>query len=202
MTPRNIAILAGGAIALVTIGYFSGRRVEADSGKAGLTNVSSEPLVPAHSTAQPRPVNSATPAASALAKPDTSSAHVALGDLFTRLEEERKGRLNLEPTADHVFAALKSKAGIEVEEQLQVAGWTINAKFCDKVRTTKDVHIVICEFADEAAATKGQADAYTAGLKRRVIVRNKTTTCAIHQAGEGPGAAEQAAKVKGLFLAM
>ena len=125
----------------------------------------------------------------------------ALGDLFARLADEKKNRSNVEPTADTVFETVKKKAGVEVEEQLQVAGWMIGAKYCDKIRSTKDVHIVVCEFADEASAIKGQKDA-TNGIKRREVLRNKTTTCAVHQAGETPAAEAQAAKVKALFVAM
>lgn len=197
MTPRNIALIAAGGAALLAIGFLSGRRVEADgAGKAGLTNVSSQPLVPASGGAAP--TSSAPKPASSNPPPDKVTG---VGDLFERLEKERATRPKLEPTSEKVFAAVKEKAGVEVEEQLQVAGWVIGAKFCDKIRTTKDVHIVVCEFATEADAITGQKNASNA-ISRREVLRNKTTTCAVHQAGEGEGAATQAARVKELFKAL
>ena len=197
MTPRNIVLLASGGVALVAIGFLSGRRVEADSaGKAGLTNVSSRPLVPA--SGAPAPSSSAAKPVSSNPLPDKVTG---VGDLFERLEKERANRPKLEPTSEKVFATVKEKAGVEVEEQLQVAGWVIGAKFCDKIRTTKDVHIVVCEFATEADAITGQKNASNA-IARREVIRNKTTTCAVHQAGEGEAAATQAARVKELFKAL
>ena len=124
-----------------------------------------------------------------------------LRSLFTRLQAERDHRPNLEPTASSVFALVKAKGGVEVEEQLQVAGWMVGAKFCDKIRSTKDVHIVVCEYADEAEAIKGQKAA-TNGIKNREVLRNKATTCAVHQAGESQASIAQAARVKELFKGM
>jgi hypothetical protein len=194
---RNFALGGAGAVALALVAFTLGRRVEAD--KAGQTSVSSTPLPTASATgsARPSPTVSAssTPGATPLSDPD------ALKDLFLRLQAERDHRPNLEPSSTSVFNLVKEKAGVEVEEQLQVAGWMVGAKFCDKIRSTKDVHIVVCEFADENEAIKGQKVA-TNAIKNREVLRNKATTCAVHQAGESAASATQAARVKELFKAM
>ena len=196
---RNLALGGAGAIALALVAFSLGRRVEAD--KTGQTNLSSTPLasVKASSTPSATP----TPAESSSAEPGATplSDPRALKDLFGRLQSERDHRPNLEPTSNHVFDLVKAKAGVEVEEQLQLAAWPVGAKFCDKIRSTKDVHIVVCEFADEAEAIKGQKIA-TNAIARREVLRNKATTCAVHQAGETPAAAAQAARVKDIFKAM
>jgi hypothetical protein len=193
---RNL-FLGGGAVALTILAFSLGRRVEAD--KAGQAGVSSTPIASATPSATPsaaaQPAADAAPAANPLSDPG------ALKDLFLRLQTEREHRPNLEPTSTSVFALLKAKGGVEVEEQLQVAGWMVGAKFCDKIRSTKDVHIVVCEFADEAEAIKGQKMA-TNAIPRREVLRNKATTCAVHQPGESAASAAQAARVKELFKAM
>ena len=200
---RNLALLAGGAVALAVVAFLGGRRVEAES-KGGQSSPISTALVPAHpslalsATAAAPPTSAPKPAASG-ANPMTDPD--GLKDLFARLQAEREHRPKLEPMAETVFEAAKKKAGVQVEEQLQVAGWIVGAKFCDKIRSTKDVHIVVCEFANEEEAIAGQKAA-TNGIKRREVLRNKATTCAVHQAGESPEAVAQTAKVKELFKAM
>ena len=196
---RNLALGGAGAVALALVAFSLGRRVEAD--KAGQTNLSSTPI--SSVKAPTTPSTASAPAASSSAPHDPTSPMDpgVVRDLFARLQAERDHRPNLEPTANHVFDLVKAKAGVEVEEQLQVAGWMVGAKFCDKVRSTKDVHIVVCEFADEAEAIKGQKIA-TNAIARREVLRNKATTCAVHQAGETPAAVAQAARVKDLFKAM
>jgi hypothetical protein len=189
---RNL-LLGGGAVALALLAFSLGRRVEAD--KAGPTNPSSMPVSSAPPSDAALPAADASPAATPLSDPG------ALKDLFMRLQAERAHRPNLEPTSNSVFDLVKAKGGVEVEEQLQVAGWVVGAKFCDKIRSTKDVHIVVCEYVDEAEAIKGQKAA-TNAIPRREVLRNKTTTCAVHQAGESAAAAAQAARVKELFKAM
>ena len=196
---RNLALGGAGAIALALVAFSLGGRVESD--KTGQTNLSSTPIASAKTSSTP----SATPAPVALPNAEPGATPLsdprALKDLFARLQSERDHRANLEPTANHVFELVKAKAGVEVEEQLQLAAWPVGAKFCDKIRSTKDVHIVVCEFADEAEAIKGQKIA-TNAIARREVLRNKATTCAVHQPGETAGAAAQAARVKDLFKAM
>jgi hypothetical protein len=196
---RNLLIGAG-ALALVVLAFVLGRRVEA-ADKAGQTSVSSTPLVTARApVTSGAPTPTPTPATSARAATGGTDPD-ALKDLFLRLQTERENRPKLEPTAASVFDLVKAKGGVEVDEQLQVAGWVVGAKFCDKIRSTKDVHIVVCEYADEAEAIKGQKAGSNA-IPRREVLRNKTTTCAVHQAGDSAASAAQAARVKELFKAM
>src|SRR4051794_31843663 len=101
---RKIAIFAACATALATVAYLTGKRE--GEGKAGQASVSSRPLIP------PQGGAADAAAASSVAKLEPSSSPVAnVGDLFERLDAERKSRLNLEPTADTVFARMK-KLGI------------------------------------------------------------------------------------------
>ena len=191
---RNIALLAGGGIAIAVVAFLSGRR----SGPADSS------VVDAGSTrAVDAPVG-ASPAAAAMTmdagagKPPAPLGDPnATADLFTRLQKERDTRLKIEPTADSVFASMKKK-GVEVDEELQVAGFVVGARYCDKVRTKKDVHVVVCEFDDEASAIKGISFGENKAIKGREIFRNKATTCAVYAADERTGAAE-AAKIKELF---
>jgi len=119
-------------------------------------------------------------------------------DLFTKLQNERDTRPKLEPSADTVFAALK-KIGVEVDEEMQVAGFVVGARFCNKIRTKKDVHVVVCEYPDEAAAIKGVEFGSNKNIKGRELLRNKTTTCAVHQTDEAKQSAGEAAKIKERF---
>lgn len=196
---RNLALGGAGAVALALVAFSLGRRVEAD--KAGQTNLSSTPIPSVKAPTTPSAASAPAASSSAPQEPTSPMDPGVVRDLFARLQGERDHRPNLEPTANHVFDLVKAKAGVVVEEQLQVAGWVVGAKFCDKIRSTKDVHIVVCEFADEAEAIKGQKIA-TNAIARREVLRNKATTCAVHQAGETPAAAAQAARVKELFKAM
>lgn len=185
--------MAGGA-AIAFIAYLIGHRAGAD-GSAPRAEAISMP--PASSPSPPVATRGAA-ADAAVLTPLGSPTSAA--DLFTRLQTERDTRPKLEPTADSVFAAMKTKLGVQVDEELQVAGFVVGARYCDKVRTKKDVHVVVCEFGDEAAAIKGVDYGENKGLKGREVLRNKTTTCAVY-AADGKGAAE-AASIEELFKAM
>jgi hypothetical protein len=197
LPPRNVALLVGGGVAIAVIAFLSGRR----SGTADSS------VVDAGSTGALAVPDAASPPAAAMATdagaeklPAPLGDPSATADLFTRLSRERETRPKHEPTADSVFASMKKK-GVEVDEELQVAGFVVGARYCDKVRTKKDVHVVVCEFDDEASAIKGVAFGENKAIKGREILRNKATTCAVYAADEKTGAAE-AAKVKDLFKSL
>lgn len=201
METKNIAILAGVGVALVGLGYYAGRSkadANATAKPESLLAASPGSVTTPSSGAAPKAALSAAaaaPSGSASAFPPDPTSPT---DLFTRLEREKSTRLMKEPTAEHVFEALKTKLGVKVEEELQVAGWVVGARYCDKIRTKNEIHVVVCEYADESEAIAGQKNA-TNAMKRREVLRNKTTTCAVHQPDEGKEGAAEAEKIKELF---
>jgi hypothetical protein len=198
---RNIALLAAGGIGIAVVAFLSGRRVEADaSSSAAQTNVSSTPLVSGHGASAAAPSASTTATAVAPASA-SANALTSAEDLYARLETEKKSRLKQEPSADTVFAAMKKKLGVEVDDEVQVAGWVVGARYCDKIRTKKEVHVVVCEFTDEAAAIEGVENGKSS-VKNREVLRNKTSTCAVHVPGDEKASAAEAAKIKDLFRAL
>ena len=203
MTTRTIALLAAGGVALLAVGFATGRRSETRADDKGAATSTSAPIPgPTAPLASPASAASAAPSASAAtdnagSTPLSDPAKAA--DLFSKLQVEKETRPKLEPTAETVFAALTSKVGVEVDEHLQVAGFVVGARYCDKIRTKKDVHVVVCEYPDEAAAIKGVALGTNQAIKGRQVLRNKTTTCAVHQADDGKPAAAEATKIKELF---
>jgi hypothetical protein len=194
---RNIALLAGGGIAIAIVAFLSGRR--SGTADSSLSDAASTRALVVPDAASP-PAAAMTMDAGAAKPPAPLGDPNATADLFTRLQKERETRLKLEPTADSVFASMKKK-GVEEDEELQVAGFVVGARYCDKVRTKKDVHVVVCEFDDEASAIKGVSFGENKAIKGREILRNKATTCAVYAADEKSGAAE-AAKIKELFKAL
>lgn len=193
-TTRNIALLVAGGVAIATVAYLSGRRETA----ARPTDDRPIPTTLAAGSAKTAAPDAAVFAAAvgdAGSLGEAGSAINSPADLFTKLQNERDTRPKLEPTSDSVFAALK-KMGVEVDEQLQVAGFVVGARFCDKIRTKKDVHVVVCEYPDEAAAIKGLELGASKNIKGRDVLRNKATTIAVHQTDEGKQSAAEAAKIR------
>lgn len=194
-TNRNILLTIGG-VAIGGLAFFAGRIANPAAEAIQAPDDSVPAAAPAPSAAA-RVDGASGGKASRLALPNPSST----ADLATRLQTERAGRRKLEPTSESVFAAMTNKLGVKIEARLQVAGFIVGAGFCDKVRTGNDVHVVVCEFMDEPSAIAGVASAENKSIKNREVLRNKTTTCAIHQADPKTGAKE-AEKIKALFMAM
>lgn len=203
-TTRNIALLAGGGVAIAAIAFLGGRRVESEqkpaligSGPqaATLDGGGAAPApVPAVASG-PSPLEDAGP----LAPGAPLSGPASPADLFTKLEQERSSRPKLEPTAETVFSAMQKKLGSVEDDHHQVAGFVVGARYCDKIRTKSDVHVVVCEFTDEAAALKGLEYGASTKIKGREVLRNKATTCSVHQTDENKTSAAEAAKIKALF---
>jgi hypothetical protein len=204
---RNVVFIAAGAAAIACVAYLAGRRSGVDGNADARSDGGSPPSVLPHTSASAAPVASAGAEGGAANAASSGDPLMPLGspntaaDLFTRLQKEKDTRLKLEPTAESVFAAIKKKAGVQVDQELQVAGFVVGAKYCDKVRTKKDVHVVVCEFDDEASAIKGVTYGDNQAIKGREVLRNKTSTCAVYAADEKTGGAE-AAKIKDIFKAM
>ena len=84
------------------------------------------------------------------------------------------------PKADQVLAAL-TKAGAQLEPPTQTLGSTYRARFCEGARTLdQGMALGICEYANEADATKGlEISQKILKIPTRKVWRNKTTTMSI-----------------------
>lgn len=201
-TTRNIALLVGGGVAIAAIAFFSGRRVESEQKPALISNGPQAATLEGGAAA-PVPAVASGPSsledAGPLAPGAPLSGPASPADLFTKLEQERNSRLKLEPTAETFFSAMQKKLGSVEDDHHQVAGFVVGARYCDKIRTKSDVHVVVCEFTNEAAAIKGLEYGGGAKIKGREVLRNKTTTCSVHQTDDDKASAAEAAKIKALF---
>lgn len=202
---RSIIFIVTGAAAIAAVAYLAGRRSGVDGDGNGNARTEAGAVAPVHTeSSASAPALTADGSANAASSGDPlmplGSPNTA-ADLFTRLQKEKDTRRKLEPTAETVFNAMKKRLGVQVDQELQVAGFVVGARYCDKVRTKKDVHVVVCEFDDEASAIKGVTYGDNQAIKGREVLRNKTSTCAIYAADEKTGGAE-AAKIKELFKAM
>ena len=204
---RSIIFIVTGAAAIAAVAYLAGRRSGVDGNGNGNGNARTEAgaVAPVHTeSSASAPAVTADGGANAASSGDPLmplGSPNTVADLFTRLRMEKDARSKLEPTVESVFETIKKKAGVQVDQEVQVAAFVVGAKYCDKVRTKKDVHVVVCEFDDEASAIKGVTYGDNQAIKGREVLRNKTSTCAVYAADEKTGGAE-AAKIKQLFKAM
>lgn len=138
------------------------------------------------------------------AQPPPKTEAEALGAIFEKLDAEKKNRPAANPSVEKVFGAITDKAKIPLDDQKQVAGFTIGARYCLKAVTKNDVHVVACEFEDAAAATKGaeRASATNKFLPRREVLQKNGTTLSIQQAGESKTAEAEAKKIHETFKAL
>lgn len=145
-----------------------------------------------------------TPSSSAAAQSAPQSEAEALGAIFQKLDAEKKNRPTANPSVEKVFGAITDKAKIPLDDQKQIAGFTIGARYCFKGVTKNDVHVVACEFEDAAAATKGveRASATNKFLPRREVLQKNATTLSIQQAGESKAAEAEAKKIHETFKAL
>jgi hypothetical protein len=189
-TRHNKVLAVGMGVVLLGLAFWAGRKSESSTLGAAqaATGAPTLSVVPSATTR----VSSASLKDLAVPTP------TAYADLSTRLAAERANRPNVRPTSDAVFSALETQLGVKLEQRMQVAAWMVEARFCEKVRTTNDIHVVVCEFPDEAAAIRGQ-ELGKSKVPNRVVLRNKATTCAVHQPGDAPASAAEAQKIKDLF---
>lgn len=125
------------------------------------------PGTPASATPPPAPSSAAAPTPSATplpvppAAPNGANAPASdpVATLFGRMAEELKNRPPVHPSVDEGFAAF-TKAGVTVPKTEQSLGTTYKAAFCEHGLTTAgDMAILLCEYADEAHAKSGLAEA-------------------------------------------
>lgn len=142
------------------------------------------------------PKSSAVPAAAPTGEIRSSSdPRFATLGIVDRLAVEKANRPRTTPLAS---------LGVPLEDEKQIAGWPIGARYCEKAQTKSDVHVVVCEFDDDASAEKGIANASTTNrfLKRRELLRHGATSLSVLQAGTTPAAESEARRIKDAFRAI
>jgi hypothetical protein len=99
-----------------------------------------------------------------------------------RLGIERSNRADTtNPKAEAVFTAFGA-TGVALNQPVQHMAATYDARFCVGTKTTDGgLAISVCEYANEADATKGRAlsQKILEAVKNRKVWRDKTTTLAI-----------------------
>lgn len=173
---------SGAVIAVAGLAYLAGSRAKEGPGTAQAAQA--EPATP-------------EPAKPAAAPPRGGDpfGHLDLDGLGQKLAEEKALRGKSVANAASVFQAIERKAKIPVGDHLQVLGSSVGARYCERVSTKSDVYVVVCEFADEASATKGVSTATVATIDRREVFRVRDATVAIHRVGTGSAADLEAAKI-------
>jgi hypothetical protein len=104
-----------------------------------------------------------------------------------RFVMEAKNRPTGTVRVEDVLAAF-TKAGVELYETRQHLAHPFDAMYCVGTKAGKDVHMSICEYKDEATATKGRemSDKAFKSVGRREIVQNKATTLTVRRGDVNP----------------
>jgi hypothetical protein len=81
--------------------------------------------------------------------------------LFGRMEDELKHRPDVHPSVDDAFLAL-AKRGVPITDPQQSLATTYKAAFCRHgVTGTREMSVLLCEYADEAHTAVGLAESNT-----------------------------------------
>jgi hypothetical protein len=107
-----------------------------------------------------------------------------------------------DPSATAVWTAFREKGHVELVEEMQPLATPVGARFCERMTSKHDVYAVVCEFADEGAALKGQTAAKNARFKNREVLQRRSATCAIHRTSESAEAVAEAKRMKEVFLSL
>lgn len=149
---------------------------------------------------------SAVPSARSVAAPSSSGADplggVDLAALGSKLAAEKAAAGASSPSVSTVFAAIEKKLGLATTERFQVYAGAVGATFCDRIATASDVYVVVCEFADEAAATRGVAAGTTRSIPRREVLRVRSATVSIHRTSTTPACEADAKKIRDLVVTL
>lgn len=141
-----------------------------------------------------------TPGAVAAAPASGPFGGMDLNALGSKLAQEKAASGKSNPSAATVFEAVEKKLALPVEQRLQVYAGGVGARFCDRIATKSDVYVVVCEFADEASATRGVAAGSTRTVARREVLRVRNATVAIHRTSESAACDADAKKIKDLVV--
>jgi hypothetical protein len=165
-----------------------------------------KPSSPAPSTAPP-PATAATPAAAPAASPVPAREPTVEREggegLMDDLAREAKQRPTGTPTAEAVLDALDAQ-GVKIERRRQVLARAVQASFCMTGLMAGGGSVAICEYPDEAAATKGREVSLEKfkALPNRQIFVNKKTTLTLTSTGDAGGSDVLAEKVKTIFAGL
>jgi hypothetical protein len=149
------------------------------SGCARRKETASDPGASVRVTSAAPPGASTTSTAAAASAPPPPYG-LALAD---RLSREAAARPTDTPKAEDVLAAV-AKSGVPLEDQEQHLASPIGASFCIGAKSSQNVAMSACEYANVAAAVAGRDMSQKAFEKvlHRDIVVNKKTTLTILQA--------------------
>jgi hypothetical protein len=99
-----------------------------------------------------------------------------MATMFGMMATEAKNRPAIHPSVDDAFAAL-AKAGVRVVDPQQSMGSTYKAAYCSHgLIESKDMSVLLCEYADEAKAAAGLAESKRLfpGLASRETLSHKS----------------------------
>jgi len=130
------------------------------------------------------------------------------GDWVTRtvsplLEKEAKARPTGTPKAEDVLSAIE-KQGVKLSGKNQALGSIIGAAFCMGADTESMVGVMVCEYADEAAAQKGAQLAkqiFSLAMPMTVLLKQKTSL-SISNLTETAATALEAKKISDAFSSL
>jgi hypothetical protein len=153
--------------------------------------------------AMPPPAPSVASAAASMAAPSAAPpeapAVTSVKDprfaqlpLFSKLAVEKQDRPPTALKAETVFDAVAAKLGAPLKNRSQLAGFTVLAGYCEKGDTELAVDIVVCEYHDAAALTKGKELALKNKTPRREMLTAKSSWVSVTRFTDTPAAAEQA----------
>lgn len=195
---KNQIVAGFAALGLMGVAYFAGTKRPEAVGTARAET---------HSTATTTPAPSSTPSTTTTTtpspKPERGPLDMSgLDGLGAKLAAEKAMAGKAEPSAATVFAAVQDKLGIPLGEKLQPVASPIGGQYCERMSTKHDVYVVVCEFANEESAKAGQKKATNDIVKRREVLQKRSSTCAVHQAGESKEAETEAKRIKDLFRSL
>lgn len=117
-----------------------------------------------------------------------------------RFDSEAQNRPKGTPTAEQAFAAFTG-ASLELHGKKQHLASLYQALYCVGAESNDDVALSLCEYPNEASATKGREMSQKAfgAIVGREVFQNKGTTLTVLRVKKTPEAAAKVTKMRGLF---
>ena len=156
---------------------------------------------------EPTPAASETASAAPPPSPSTPPSNVAPAlppqILGARLASEAASRTPNEITVEKVFEAF-TKTGATLHDPKQHLATPFSARYCMEAHTANDVVTDVCEFADDASATKGKEASTKAfgSVPLRTLYLNKKTMLTLRDATPTPKSAEEIKTLVATFTAL
>ncbi len=122
--------------------------------------------------------------ASAASSEVSVPAPTNMGSLQGRFAAEAKGRPTGTVRVEDVLTAF-AHAGVELHDTRQQLAAPFDAAYCGATKAGHDLQVIVCEYVDEAKATKGrEMSAKAFKSVGRETVQNKATTLTLRR-GDG-----------------